>query len=148
MDETTKLHLHIAARNDHVIQVITPAIDQRKVILCDRYEASTYAYQIYAGGAGALLELPDSPSPDFQIWLDVDPSIAIERIDRRIEATKSKEVIPSRKYLETVQKGYKSFFNEYCPLDNQVIIDANCALTDVVTDCVDAIARRFRSVLI
>lgn len=44
---TTELLLHMAARAENVHKVISPALEQKKVVLCDRFIDSTIAYQCY-----------------------------------------------------------------------------------------------------
>ena len=37
----------MAARNEHIKQKIIPALKKKKIIICDRFVDSTYAYQVY-----------------------------------------------------------------------------------------------------
>jgi len=46
-DKYTDTLLYLAARNEHVINKIKPAIHKKKVIICDRFIDSTLAYQVY-----------------------------------------------------------------------------------------------------
>ena len=39
--------LYLAARNEHVINKIRPALLKKKVVICDRFIDSTLAYQVY-----------------------------------------------------------------------------------------------------
>ena len=47
--------LYLAARNEHIQTKIKPAIDKKKVIICDRFIDSTIAYQVYGKGVNKLL---------------------------------------------------------------------------------------------
>ncbi|HYY24820.1 MAG TPA: dTMP kinase [Candidatus Udaeobacter sp.] len=51
----TELFLYLADRAQHVQEIIRPAIEQGKIVLCDRHTDSTLAYQGY--GRGVDLEL-------------------------------------------------------------------------------------------
>lgn len=78
-----------AARRDHVIKVIKPALEQGKWVLCDRFADSTFAYQGYARGVdlNTLKELHHlvlgSFKPDLTFVLDVDPEIGLKRAQQR-----------------------------------------------------------------
>lgn len=91
MDPLTEALLMFAARREHLIQVIEPALARGEVVLSDRFTDATFAYQ--AGGRGfdwqVLSQLecmvqtrPDQSlrQPDLTIWFDLDPVIAAERL--------------------------------------------------------------------
>ena len=95
-----------AARREHLVQVIEPALVRGDVVLCDRFTDATFAYQ--GGGRGfdwqVLGELermvqqlpihapsrasepqahrgyPSLRQPDLTVWFDLDPLIAAERL--------------------------------------------------------------------
>lgn len=90
LDVEEELLLLYAGRRNHLRSRILPALAAGKVLLCDRYEDSTVAYQ--GGGRGvALARIEElsrwagiSRQPDLTFWLDIDPQVAAERIrDRR-----------------------------------------------------------------
>lgn len=90
MDPLTESLLVFAARRDHVVRVIEPALARGDVLLCDRFTDATFAYQ----GAGrgfdtAVLETlegwvqaaPDGLlQPDITLWFDLPPETAAERL--------------------------------------------------------------------
>ena len=39
--------LYLAARNEHIKDKIKPALDKKKIVICDRFTDSTIAYQVY-----------------------------------------------------------------------------------------------------
>jgi len=91
MDALTEALLMFAARREHLVQVIEPALDRGDVVLCDRFTDATFAYQ--GGGRGfdwqvlAQLErmvqaLPDGRlrQPELTVWFDLDPQIAAQRL--------------------------------------------------------------------
>jgi dTMP kinase len=91
MDALTEALLMFAARREHLVQVIEPALARGDVVLCDRFTDATFAYQ--GGGRGfdwqvlAQLEhmvqaLPngDLRQPDLTVWFDLEPQIAAERL--------------------------------------------------------------------
>lgn len=65
MELKTETLLMFAARNEHWVNVIKPALDQNKWVLCDRFTDSTFAYQ---GGGRQLGKGPVQALAD---WLDI-----------------------------------------------------------------------------
>ena len=93
MDPLTEALLMFAARRDHVLTVIAPALARGDVLLCDRFTDSSFAYQ--GGGRGfdtAVLstleqwvqgEQSDSSGllqPDLTVWFDLAPEQAAQRL--------------------------------------------------------------------
>jgi dTMP kinase len=91
MEALTEALLMFAARREHLVQVIEPALIRGDVVLCDRFTDATFAYQ--GGGRGfdwqvlAQLErmvqaLPDGSlrQPELTVWFDLDPQIAAQRL--------------------------------------------------------------------
>ena len=94
MDPLTEALLMFAARRDHLLLVIEPALARGDVVLCDRFTDATFAYQ--GGGRGfdaevlATLErwvqaVPAVPAPglrqpDLTLWFDLAPEIAAQRL--------------------------------------------------------------------
>ena len=76
----------VADRADHVIRVLRPSLAQGRIVLCDRYEDATYAYQ--GGGSGVesekLVELNHIATgglrPDVVVFLDLPAADAVERL--------------------------------------------------------------------
>ena len=46
-DKYTDTLIYLAARNEHIINKIKPALDKKKIVICDRFTDSTLAYQVY-----------------------------------------------------------------------------------------------------
>lgn len=91
----TELTLFLASRAQHIAEVIRPALTAQKIVLCDRFNDSTIAYQGAARGLGIekVTEfcsfISENLEPDLTFYLDLDPKIGLSRIQRskdRIEA--------------------------------------------------------------
>jgi len=71
-------------RREHVAKVIRPALLRGEVVICDRYAASTRAYQAAQGVDPALLEHvmggESIPEPDITLWLRVPIEVAVVRM--------------------------------------------------------------------
>ncbi len=86
MDPLTESLLVFAARRDHLIQVIEPALARGDVVLCDRFTDATFAYQ--GAGRGFDLDILSTlerwvqagREPHATIWFDISPEIAAERL--------------------------------------------------------------------
>ncbi len=85
MDDVTEALLYAAARAQHVRQVIRPAVEAGKVLLCDRFVDSSVAYQ---GGGRQLgvqrvldINAPavDGTMPMATVYLDVDHETSMAR---------------------------------------------------------------------
>ena len=89
MCDDTELLLMFAARAQHLQEVILPALDAGKWVLCDRFTDSTYAYQ--GGGRGidetriAQLEqwVQGDRRPDMTLILDLPVDVGLERAGKR-----------------------------------------------------------------
>ena len=46
-DKYTDTLLYLASRNEHVVNKIKPELEKRKIVICDRFIDSTFAYQVY-----------------------------------------------------------------------------------------------------
>jgi len=85
--------LFAAARNDHVEEIIRPALRQGKIVLCDRFMDSSRVYQGVTGNLEAdFIEAlqriaVDGVVPDCTIILDLPATIGLERARRRSAAT-------------------------------------------------------------
>ena len=86
--ETESL-LQLAARADHVSQVIRPALEEGKVVLCDRFSDSTLVYQgiLRDMDLDQLRKLNDFATrglrPDVTLLLDGDPRELLKRRNDR-----------------------------------------------------------------
>jgi dTMP kinase len=88
-DAVAQAFLFSAARRDHVMQLIRPALERGAIVICDRFADSTRAYQQAAGEApDALIEVITSAAigdatPALTILLDIDPAEGVARAERR-----------------------------------------------------------------
>jgi dTMP kinase len=94
MDALTEALLMFAARRDHLLQVIEPALARGEVVLCDRFTDATFAYQghgrgfdleVLAGLERWVQAVPALPAgtvrqPDLTLWFDLAPEVAAGRL--------------------------------------------------------------------
>ena len=88
--------LFLASRAQLVANVIRPALDSGRWVVCDRFADSTFAYQGYGRGLdiaqlrGLNAFATGGLVPDKTILLDVDPATAAARMRAREQATDTK----------------------------------------------------------
>lgn len=84
-----ELCLFLAARSQHVEEIIVPAIRGNKVVLCDRFNDSTVAYQGFGRHLGPkkVAEfchfITGGVEPQLTIYLDIAPEDAFKRIQQK-----------------------------------------------------------------
>ncbi len=145
----TQALLFMAARQQHVSQVIRPAIDRGAVVLSDRYVDATMAYQGYGQGL-ALDTIRDLNAlatggvlPDLTILLDLDPEAGMARIGgRRLDAFERMDLAFHRR----VREGYLDIARAEKP--RVVVLEAGRDIasleTAVASAADDLLARRNR----
>jgi dTMP kinase len=85
MDSVCEALLYGAARAQHIKDIISPALKAGKIVICDRYTDSSFAYQGYARGLGTdFIDKLNSLAagqyiPDLTIFLDLPPEKAFLR---------------------------------------------------------------------
>ncbi len=145
----TTLCLMFAARFDNTKNAILPAIEAGKPVIADRYDASSYAYQVWAQSKGGLEEVfwalrkRLAIVPDIYIFVDVDPKEGVRRAHSRNQSLlqgKQYDHFDDREieFHEKVRQGYLKFFAKV----PHVIIDANRSLEEVKKDFIKEIKKR------
>jgi dTMP kinase len=126
--------LFAADRMDHVESEIEPFASEGGVVLSDRYDASSLAYQSVSSGADAREALEWIRSlnryvrrPDLTIVLDVLPDVAADRRAQRGEAAQLYE-------QSEVQRALAAFYRDlprHLPEDRIVVLDASGSVEQV-----------------
>ncbi len=88
-DAVTEALLMNAARRDHIVRAIRPALARGDWVICDRFYHSTLVYQGHAGGVPmdtlrALIDAAvEDTRPDLTLILDIDPAAGLARTETR-----------------------------------------------------------------
>ena len=111
----TELFLFLAARHQHVADVVRPALGRGEIVLSDRYTDATLAYQGYGRGLDlqTIRELnalaTGGIQPDMTVVLDLDPRLGLRRIgERRLDAFEKMDLA----FHERVRQGYLEIARE------------------------------------
>lgn len=142
MDGRTEALLFAASRRQHLVERVIPALESRKIVLCDRFIDSSLAYQGIARGIGfddimAINKFAiDTYMPDLTIYLKLDPETGLQRIrdNARENNRLDDETIDFHK---KVVLGYNEL-SELYP-DRIKIVDAAQSVENVVTDTLNII---------
>ena len=112
MDDKTESLLYAASRREHVTKVIKPALEEGKIILCDRYLDSSLAYQGYARGIGIdevynmNLFATEGLLPDLTLLVCVRPEVGLNRIKTNNRGTLDRLEIEKMEFHKKVYDGY------------------------------------------
>lgn len=111
-DPRVEAFLMVADRADHVIRVLRPSLEQGRMVLCDRYEDATHAYQ--GGGSGvenqhlvALNRLATGGlRPDVVVFLDLPAADAAQRLRCRGTVDADRFESEPETFFARVRKSY------------------------------------------
>lgn len=143
MGYRTEALLYAASRAQHVEETILPALNENKIVLCDRFLISSLAYQ----GVGRDLGIENVRNinkfaingvfPDFVLFFDVDPITTLKRKSSLDTADRLEK--EGNNFHERVYNGYKEILNSE---KNIEIIDATQSVEDVFSQCIEVLKRR------
>ena len=104
----TELFLFLSSRSQLLNTVIRPALEKGSIVICDRYDASTFAYQGY--GRGMDLDflktvnsfVTDGLCPDLIVLLDLSAEQGLERKRMKLDVFEREEFL----FHQKVREGY------------------------------------------
>lgn len=145
-DAMTELLLHNAARSDHVLRAVKPALAKGSWVICDRYVDSTFAYQGY--GMGVNLQLIrqmhetaiEGFMPDLTLLFDLDTKEALIRAKGRDDLKNRYEKMDVE-FHERMRQGYRKVAQDNA--ERVVMINALPKQHEVHTAAVAAINKKF-----
>ncbi len=126
-DGKTLFMLMWGSRAEHMNHLVIPSLNAKKVVVCDRFDSSTFAYNIFAQNQDDSVNyfwetrefVLEKNVPDLYIYLDVSPEVSKSRMSGRDEKNHFDE--RAKEFHEKVKVGFFKFF-EKVP---HVIIDAD-----------------------
>ncbi|MCC9879691.1 dTMP kinase, partial [Streptococcus agalactiae] len=112
MDKKTELLLYMAARRQHLVEKVLPALEEGKIVLMDRFIDSSVAYQ----GSGRGLDkshikwlndyATDSHKPDLTLYFDVPSEVGLERIQKSVQREVNRLDLEQLDMHQRVRQGY------------------------------------------
>jgi len=109
-DKYTDTLLYMASRNEHVKNKILPALKQKKIVICDRFIDSTYAYQVYGKKINKNFidqihnYILEGLKPNLTFILKVSPKSSKKRL--RLRKTKNRYDNFSQNFYTKAQKAF------------------------------------------
>ncbi|OGO80103.1 MAG: dTMP kinase [Clostridiales bacterium GWC2_40_7] len=117
MSANAEMLLYAASRAQLVAETVRPALEQGKIVICDRFIDSTYAYQGFGRGIelGVLESVNniavDGIIPDITFFFDLDPELAL---GRRIASTATDRIENEKmEFHRKVHNGYVQLALKY-----------------------------------
>lgn len=155
MDKRTEALLYTAARRQHIIEKILPALTADRIVLCDRFVDSSLAYQ----GAGREIGVDEVDqmnefateklTPNLTLYLDVPSEIGLQRIAEHRQSQNDRLDQEALSFHQKVRSEYLVLADQYP--ERIKIIDATRPFADVVSACRQVIMlsypARFNSVI-
>jgi dTMP kinase len=144
MDKKTEALLYAASRRQHLVEKILPALNENKIVICDRFVDSSLAYQ----GVGREIGIDqvrlinefaiEGKYPDLTIFLDIDPVKGLSRIaERHYRDRLDRE---KEQFHLLVAEGYNQLKEMF--KDRYVIVNADRQVYDIVNEAVGVIKKR------
>lgn len=119
MDAKTEALLYAAARRQHLVEKVIPALEEGVIVLCDRFIDSSLAYQGYARGIGIdeVLKINEfaigTTMPDVTIFFDISPEKGLERVLSNVDREKNRLDKEQLSFHKKVYEGYEYVMEQY-----------------------------------
>ncbi|MFI8578158.1 dTMP kinase [Rossellomorea aquimaris] len=129
MDKRTEALLYAAARRQHLVEKVIPALEEGKIVICDRFIDSSLAYQGNARGIGMeeVMNINqfaiEDKMPDLTLYFDIDPEEGLKRIAKHNGREVNRLDLESVDFHTRVREGYQKLIKQYP--DRIQVIDAS-----------------------
>ncbi|TMU82929.1 dTMP kinase [Bacillus sp. BHET2] len=138
MDKRTEALLYAAARRQHLVEKVIPALEAGKMVICDRFIDSSLAYQGNARGIGMeeVMKINqfaiEDKMPDLTLYFDIDPEEGLKRIAKHSGREVNRLDLESIEFHTMVRRGYQELISRYP--DRIQIIDASQSIETVFAE--------------
>ncbi len=119
MDPRTEALLFAAARRQHLVEKILPALEQGKMVLCDRFVDSSLVYQGHARkiGIDKVYNINyfaiEEALPDMTIFVNVRPEVGLKRVFETPNREINRLDLETLEFHKMIYKGYLELTKKY-----------------------------------
>lgn len=146
MDPRTEALLYAAARRQHLMERVKPALDEGKIVLCDRFVDSSLAYQGFARGLGidevwTINQFAiEQMMPDLTIYYDIEPELGLNRINKNKGREINRLDLEDLEFHQKVREGYHVLLKRFP--DRMVKIDASETVEEVFQKTMEIVEKK------
>ncbi|MEQ2529048.1 dTMP kinase [Bacillaceae bacterium CLA-AA-H227] len=119
MDPRTEALLYAAARRQHLVEKVEPALKEGYIVLCDRFIDSSLAYQGHARklGIDEVYSINrfaiDDMMPNLTLYFDIEPEVGLERINKSSEREVNRLDLENLQFHQDVREGYQILLKRF-----------------------------------
>ncbi|MCH1626960.1 dTMP kinase [Fredinandcohnia quinoae] len=134
MDSRTEALLYAASRRQHLAEKVIPALQEGKIVLCDRFVDSSLAYQGHARGLGIdeVLSINEFAinglMPSLTLFFDIEPEAGLARIAKSNSREVNRLDLENMNFHKKVYEGYlkvaERFKERYQKVDATLPLEA------------------------
>ena len=141
MDAKTEALLYAASRRQHLVEKVFPAMEEGKIVICERFLDSSLAYQGFGRQLGfdEVLSINlfaiDNTYPDMTIYLDVDEQVGLDRLSNR--DFKDRLDQESIDFHHRVSQGYREVLRRFS--DRITVVDASASKEEVIEESMNRV---------
>lgn len=146
MEARTEALLYAAARRQHLVEKVMPALEKNYLVLCDRFIDSSLAYQGYARGLGIdkVFEInrfaTEDCMPALTIYLDIEPEVGLARITQDENREINRLDLESLDFHHSVRNGYLQLVERF--KERIVVVNADQPMEAVVQEVIQLIEKK------
>lgn len=142
----TEALLYAAARRQHLVEKVLPALEAGKVVIMDRFLDSSLAYQGHARGIGIEEVLTINKfaigdyMPELTLLFDIRPEVGLSRIEANSEREVNRLDLEALDFHHKVREGYHKVRDMFP--ERIVTIDAEKSIPAVTADVIQVLKRK------
>ncbi|MBH5320746.1 dTMP kinase [Paenibacillus sp. GSMTC-2017] len=151
MDARTEALLYAASRRQHLVEKVIPALEEGKIVICDRFVDSSLAYQGHARGLGmddvwAINQFAIKDTmPMLTVFMDVTPEVGLARISQAGDREINRLDLELHSFHERVREGYQLLLSQYP--ERIELVNAELEREEVFQAVLSIVERRLKEVM-